>query len=98
MRRILVVGADQLSRWVDWDDRRSCVLFGDAAGALVLEGSDNGEDDLGGFLLRSDGSRGEVLQLPHRDERAPLVGRSLPTWRIPADPNERTGGVQVRRS
>ena len=74
MRRILVVGADQLSRWVDWDDRRSCVLFGDAAGALVLEGSDNGEDDLGGFLLRSDGSRGEVLQLPHRDERAPLVG------------------------
>ena len=48
MRRILVVGADQLSRWVDWDDRRSCVLFGDAAGALVLEGSDNDQDDLGG--------------------------------------------------
>ena len=37
MRRILVVGADQLSRWVNWDDRRSCVLFGDAAGAVVLE-------------------------------------------------------------
>ena len=32
MQRILVVGADQLSRWVDWDDRRSCVLFGDADG------------------------------------------------------------------
>ena len=74
MRRILVVGADQLSRWVDWDDRRSCVLFGDAAGALVLEGSDNDQDDLGGFLLRSDGSRGEVLQLPQVEERAPLVG------------------------
>jgi len=74
MRRILVVGADQLSRWVDWDDRRSCVLFGDAAGALVLEASDNDQDDLGGFLLRSDGSRGEVLQLPQVEERAPLVG------------------------
>ena len=75
MRRILVVGADQLSRWVDWDDRRSCVLFGDAAGALVLEGSDNDQDDLGGFLLRSDGSRGEVLQLPQVEDRAPLVGQ-----------------------
>ena len=73
MRRILVVGADQLSRWVDWDDRRSCVLFGDAAGALVLEASDDGQDDLEGFLLRSDGSRGGVLQLPQRDEHQPLI-------------------------
>jgi 3-oxoacyl-[acyl-carrier-protein] synthase-3 len=74
MRRILVVGADQLSRWVNWDDRRSCVLFGDAAGAVVLEASENGEDHLEGFLLRSDGSRGEVLQLPQVSQRKPLVG------------------------
>ena len=73
MRRILVVGADQPSRWVDWDDRRSCVLFGDAAGALVLEASDDGQDDLEGFLLRSDGSRGGVLQLPQREEHQPLI-------------------------
>ena len=73
MQRILVVGADQLSRWVDWDDRRSCVLFGDAAGAVVMEASDE-QDDLQGFLLRSDGSRGAVLQLPQSSERAPLVG------------------------
>ena len=73
MRRILVVGADQLSRWVDWDDRRSCVLFGDAAGALVLEASDDGQDDLEGFLLRSDGSRGGVLQLPQKEEHQPLI-------------------------
>ena len=74
MRRILVVGADQLSRWVNWDDRRSCVLFGDAAGAVVLEASENGQDDLHGFLLRSDGSRGEVLQLPQVNQLQPLVG------------------------
>ncbi len=74
MRRILVVGADQLSRWVDWDDRRSCVLFGDAAGALVMEASPDDRDDLNGFLMRSDGSRGDVLKLPQIDERAPLVG------------------------
>ena len=73
MQRILVVGADQLSRWVDWDDRRSCVLFGDAAGAVVMEAS-NEKDDLQGFLLRSDGRRGAVLQLPQSSERAPLVG------------------------
>ena len=73
MRRILVIGADQLSRWVDWDDRRSCVLFGDAAGALVLEASDDGQDDLEGFLLRSDGSRGGVLQLPQKEEHQPLI-------------------------
>jgi 3-oxoacyl-[acyl-carrier-protein] synthase III len=33
----LVIGADALSRWVDWDDRNSCILFGDAAGAMVLQ-------------------------------------------------------------
>ena len=76
MRRILVVGADQLSSWVDWDDRRSCVLFGDAAGALVLEASAPDEDDLAGFLLRSDGRRGEVLQLPQAPEHSPLVGEA----------------------
>lgn len=74
MRRILVVGADQLSRWVDWDDRRSCVLFGDAAGAVVMEASDDGNDDLEGFLLRSDGNRGGVLQLPQVTERRALIG------------------------
>lgn len=36
-RRILLVGGDALSRWVDWGDRNTCVLFGDGAGAVVLE-------------------------------------------------------------
>ena len=84
MKRVLVVGADQLSRWVDWDDRRSCVLFGDAAAAVVLEASDNGQDDLQGFLLRSDGSRGEVLQLPQISDHEPLI----------ADASHQRGGFQ----
>ena len=84
MRRVLVVGADQLSRWVDWDDRRSCVLFGDAAAAVVIEASEDGQDDLQGFLLRSDGSRGQVLQLPQVNDRAPLV----------ADASHQRGGFQ----
>ena len=76
MKRILIVGADQLSRWVDWDDRRSCVLFGDAAGAVLLEASTEQSDGLEGYLLRSDGRRGEVLQLPQVEERLPLVGET----------------------
>ena len=36
VKNALVVGADALSRWVDWDDRNSCILFGDGAGAMVL--------------------------------------------------------------
>ena len=49
MKRVLVIGADQLTRWVDWDDRRSCVLFGDGAGAIALEGTDLENDGLIGF-------------------------------------------------
>ncbi len=35
MKRAVVIGADQLSKWVDWDDRKTCVLFGDGAGAVI---------------------------------------------------------------
>ncbi len=73
MKRALVIGADQLSSWVDWDDRRSCVLFGDGAGAVALEATSPNEDGLIGFLLRTDGSRGECLNLPQHKEYFPLV-------------------------
>jgi 3-oxoacyl-[acyl-carrier-protein] synthase III len=46
-QRALVIGADALSRWVDWDDRNACILFGDGAGAMVLErcsSDSNGEE------------------------------------------------------
>ena len=39
IKRAVVIGADQLSKWVDWDDRKTCVLFGDGAGAVALESS-----------------------------------------------------------
>jgi 3-oxoacyl-[acyl-carrier-protein] synthase III len=37
MKNALVIGADALSRWVDCDDRNTCILFGDAAGAMILQ-------------------------------------------------------------
>ncbi len=58
----VVIGADVLSRWVDWDDRRTCVLFGDGAGAVVLQADDR--DRLLGYELRSDGSQNDCLNLP----------------------------------
>jgi 3-oxoacyl-[acyl-carrier-protein] synthase-3 len=60
---VLVIGAETLSRIVNWHDRETCVLFGDGAGAVVLRGS----DEPGGVLstlVRADGSGGDVLMLP----------------------------------
>ncbi|MEB3265304.1 MAG: beta-ketoacyl-ACP synthase III [Cyanobacteriota bacterium] len=72
-RRVLVIGADQLSRWVDWDDRRTCVLFGDGAGALALEACSAAESGLLGFRMRSDGRRNSCLTLAQTDRHAPLL-------------------------
>jgi 3-oxoacyl-[acyl-carrier-protein] synthase-3 len=61
-RRALVIGAETMSRIVDWRDRGTCVLFGDGAGALVLERAEAGRP--GGFeatVLRTDGGLAELL-------------------------------------
>ncbi|KAG5589055.1 hypothetical protein H5410_039569 [Solanum commersonii] len=54
-KNVLVVGADAISRFVDWTDRGSCILFGDAAGAVLVQACDIREDGLFGFDLHSDG-------------------------------------------
>ena len=73
MQRVLVIGADQLSSWVDWSDRRTCVLFGDGAGAVAVEATRSEDDALVGFRMASDGSRGENLTLSQRPERQELL-------------------------
>ena len=70
--RVLVIGADQLSRWVDWDDRRTCVLFGDGAGAVALEACPAADSGLLGFRMRSDGSRNGCLTLAQVERHVPL--------------------------
>ncbi|CAK9171136.1 unnamed protein product [Ilex paraguariensis] len=52
---VLVIGADAMSRYVDWMDRGSCILFGDAAGAVLIQACESEEDGLFGFDLHSDG-------------------------------------------
>ncbi|NES93838.1 MAG: beta-ketoacyl-ACP synthase III [Desertifilum sp. SIO1I2] len=71
-RNILLIGADVLSRWVDWRDRSSCVLFGDGAGAVVMQATDGG-DRLLGFELRSDGSMNACLRLAYQGESQTLM-------------------------
>lgn len=62
-RTVLVVGSEIYSRILDWSDRNTCVLFGDGAGAMVLQAGD-GQEDVLGFTLRSDGSGAELLYVP----------------------------------
>jgi 3-oxoacyl-[acyl-carrier-protein] synthase-3 len=72
----LVIGAETLSRFVDWNDRVTCILFGDGAGAVVLAG----RNERGGVLsctMRSDGSGGELLSLPGGGSRYPASLETL---------------------
>jgi 3-oxoacyl-[acyl-carrier-protein] synthase-3 len=74
-RHALVVGGDVLSRILDWSDRRTAVLFGDGAGAVVL-----GRVSEGGFLgfeLGADGSGGPQLYLPAGGSRSPASAETV---------------------
>ena len=70
-QNVLLIGADILSRWIDWEDRRTCVLFGDGAGAVVLQASEN--DRLLGFELRSDGSQNSCLSLCYQPQEKKII-------------------------
>lgn len=72
-KNALLIGAETLSRLVDWTDRSTCILFGDGAGAAVVQASEEG-----GVLSRSvgsDGSRWEVLSCMGRPNRNPICER-----------------------
>lgn len=63
-KRILLIGAEHLSRWVDWNDRAMAVIFGDGAGAVVLESTEDAGDLLG-FDVGSDGSLMHLISCEH---------------------------------
>jgi 3-oxoacyl-[acyl-carrier-protein] synthase III len=73
--RALVVGGDVLSRILDWSDRRTAVLFGDGAGAVVLQRVSEG--GFLGFELGADGSGGPQLFLPAGGSRAPASAQTV---------------------
>ncbi|GAA1078698.1 beta-ketoacyl-ACP synthase III [Nocardiopsis composta] len=64
-RNVLVVGSEKLSEWVDWDDRSTCVIFADGAGAAVVSAAE--EDSVGPVVWGSSGERADKIYL--RDHR-----------------------------
>ncbi len=62
-KKILVIGADKMSSIVDYTDRTTCILFGDAAGAVLLEPGEEKEMGILDAILRSDGAGGEYLHM-----------------------------------
>lgn len=59
---ILVVGAEKMSSILDWNDRTTCVLFGDGAGAVILGSTDNEKDGIISTHLHSDGTKADLLK------------------------------------
>ncbi len=76
-RRVLVVGAEKLSSVVDWSDRTTCVLFGDGAGAVLLETTAEKNVGLLGNLLGADGNNAELLHCVGGGSAAPATADSL---------------------
>ena len=74
--RILVVGAELISRWVDWTDRQTCVLFGDGAAAVVVEATEK-EAGVLSYVLGSDGSKAQELMVPGGGTVHPPTQESL---------------------
>ena len=62
---VLVVGADALSKWTNWSDRRTCILFGDGAGAVVLQSSSFISNSILGFKLNTDGYKFDHLNIQY---------------------------------
>jgi 3-oxoacyl-[acyl-carrier-protein] synthase-3 len=69
-KTVLVIGADTMSRIIDYTDRGTCVLFGDGAGAMLVEPAEAGEGFIG-FLNEIDGSGGDYLKMPAGGSRMP---------------------------
>jgi 3-oxoacyl-[acyl-carrier-protein] synthase-3 len=72
----LIIGADKLSGMVNWQDRNTCVLFGDGAGAAILTAKDPSDDDPSGVLssvMASDGRLTDILSVPGGGSAIPIT-------------------------
>lgn len=75
-KRVLVIGADTMSRIIDYKDRATCILFGDSAGAVLLEPGEPGEGFIG-HMNEIDGSGGEFLKQPAGGSRMPSTHETV---------------------
>jgi len=75
-RRVLLIGAEALSRVIDWTDRQTCVLFGDGAGAALLEPGEDNEGILG-IAIYGDAEKSLLLHMPGGGTRTPASAESV---------------------
>ena len=71
LKTVMVIGSETLSKIVNWSDRNTCILFGDGAGAVILQASDN-EGGLLSAVMHSDGSGADFLSLPGGGSKNPV--------------------------
>lgn len=74
-KRIMLIGAETFSRILDWDDRGTCVLFGDGAGAIILEATADTQDGVIHSVIRSDGSHRDMLYVDGGPSATGTVGK-----------------------
>lgn len=72
-KNILIVATDNNSRYLDWSDRGTSILFGDGAGAMVLTASEDGLDDILSIDIKAKGSIGELIYKDNVGQNCPLV-------------------------
>ncbi|MGH9601729.1 MAG: beta-ketoacyl-ACP synthase III [Terriglobales bacterium] len=76
-KKVLVIGADVMSSIIDYTDRATCIIFGDGAGAVLLEPATDGEEGLIDFLHEVDGSGGCSLYMPGGGSLNPTTAETV---------------------
>jgi 3-oxoacyl-[acyl-carrier-protein] synthase-3 len=76
-KKVLVIGSDTMSRIIDYTDRGTCILFGDGAGAMLIEPTDVPGEGFIGFLNEIDGSGGDFLKQPAGGSRLPASAETV---------------------
>uniref|UniRef100_A0A6C0A8T3 Beta-ketoacyl-[acyl-carrier-protein] synthase III n=1 Tax=Gracilaria edulis TaxID=172966 RepID=A0A6C0A8T3_9FLOR len=68
-KNILIIGADVLSKWMDWSDRKTCILFGDGAGAAIMQACSEKDNAILGFQLNTDGEQYKKLAITYKENK-----------------------------
>ena len=76
--RVLLIGAEKLSAWVDWTDRCTCVIFGDGAGAAVVGPSET--TGIGPVVWGSDGAKASAIRIAQRGALIEMQGQTVFRW------------------
>jgi 3-oxoacyl-[acyl-carrier-protein] synthase-3 len=80
-RNVLVIGAEKLSDWLDWDDRSTCIIFADGAGAAVLGPAETADDiGVGPLVWGSDGEMHEVIRIEQASSSIRQEGQTVFRW------------------